>query len=164
MSTTLRTTPVVDFNVRPEPGPLKQTLDVLGSVLGKLTAFASVTLLAEVGGVTLTNAAVSPGTDVPEARTQLNLGDANANSARVVVRGKNSAAGAVTLEVYRVGLATLCSVPVGNNTLATFVGEWTAYQPTGQDEEIGIRVVGDGAFDPVLYRVELQLRTTRWVG
>ena len=48
-----------------------------------------------------------------------------------------------------------------DGTLATFAGDWTVIIPTGSDEDLGVRVVGDGAFDPTFYRIELQMRTLR---
>jgi len=159
---TARTHAVVDLAERVEPGPMRRVMDVLQTVIGKTTAFSSVELLKDLAGYAITNAAATPGTDVPEARTVVHFGDAGVDQVRVVVRGNNSAAGSVVVEVYRItGSATIASVTVTDATLGTFQGDWTVMKPTGEDEEIGLRVVGDGAFDPVLHRVDFQMRTLR---
>lgn len=159
---TARTQSVIDIAERVPPGPLRNVMDSLQRVMGKTVSFSTVEMVKDLAGYQITNAAAAPGTDIPEARTVLNFGDAGIDHVRVVVRGNNSAAGSVTVEVYRItGSATIASVTVTDGTLATFQGEWTVLTPTGEDEEIGLRVVGDGAFDPTLYRVDFQMRTLR---
>ena len=153
---------VVDLAERVEPGPMRRVMDVLQTVIGKTVSFSTLELLKDLAGYAITNAAAAPGTDIPEARTVVHFGDAGIDQVRVVVRGNNSAAGSVIVQVYRVtGSTTIAAVTVTDATLGTFQGDWTVLKPTGEDEEIGLRVVGDGAFDPVLYRVDLQMRTLR---
>jgi len=38
---------------------------------------------------------------------------------------------------------------------------WTVVAPAGGDEQVEIRVIGDGALDPVLYSAHLHLRTVQ---
>lgn len=162
MTTTGRKDPVVNIAERVPPGPMRGVMDTLQSVLGKTVSFSSLELLKDLAGYAITNAAGSPGTDVPEARTVMHFADAGIDQLRVVVRGKNSAAGSVAVQVYRVtGALTLAAVTVTDGTLATFTGTWTTFTPTGADEDIGLRVVGNGTFDPILYRVDVQMRTLR---
>lgn len=159
---TIRSSPVVELAGRVPPGPTRQIMDVLQRVLGKTVSLASVSLVNDLGGVQVTNAATTPGSDVTEARAVVHLADAGIDQLRLVVRGKNSASGAVVVEAYRVsGGETLASVTVTDGSLATFLGDWTTVIPTGEDEEIGLRIVGDGAFDPTVYRVDMQMRTLR---
>lgn len=163
MSITMRTEPVVSFN-HPATGPMRQMVDTLQRVLGKTTSIGEVGFIRDLAGYQIINAAISPGTDIPELRTVINFADAGIDQVRVVVRGKNSAAGSVTVQVYRItGGATIASATVTDGTAVTFQGAWTVLVPTGADEEIGLRVVGDGVFDPTFYRVDLQMRTLRAV-
>lgn len=158
----IRTHAVVNLAERVEPGPLRNIMDVLQRTLGKTVSLSNLELVKDLAGYQIVNAAGAPGTDIPEARTAINFGDAGIDHLRLVVRGNNSAAGSVIVQVYRVtGSTTIAAVTVTNATLGTFQGDWTVLKPTGADEEIGLRVVGDGAFDPTLYRVDLQMRTLR---
>lgn len=142
--------------------PIRDLVRKLAPAFGKTVSLDVLTLLSDMAGYQITNAATAPGTDIAECRTAVDLADAGVDQVRVVVRGKNSAAGSVTVQVYRVtGATTLASVTVTDGTLATFAGDWTVIIPTGLDEDLGVRVVGDGAFDPTFYRIELQMRTLR---
>ena len=159
---TTRTQSVVDLLGVAGDANARKLATRLESVLGKVVSLAPLVLLADVAGVVVTDAAAAPGTDVPEVRSVVNFGDAGIDQVRLVARAKNSAAGSVAVQAYRVtGSTTIASVTVTDGTLATFQGTWTVLRPTGRDEEIGVRVVGDGAFDPTLYRIELQMRTLR---
>jgi len=159
---TVRTTPVVELLDRVPPGPMRNVIDTLQRTLGKTVSLTTLELVKDLAGYQITDAAVSPGTDIPEARTAINFGDAGVDNVRLVVRGNNSAAGTVTVEVYQVTTdVTIASVEVTDAAQATFQGEWTLFTPDGTDEPVGLRVVGDGAFDPTVYRVELQMRTLR---
>lgn len=157
-----RAEPVADFPERVEPGPVRRVVDVLRALFGKVVSFADVLLLQDGAGVTITNAATSPGTAVAGTRLFIHLADTGADQVRLVARAKNSAAGAVTLQLYDVTHSrALCSVTVTGTTETTYAGDYAPTQPTGQEHELELRVIGDGAFDPVLYRVSAQLRTTQ---
>jgi len=158
----LRPDPVVNFGERPEVGPLRRVVDVLQALFGKVSALVDVALLLEVAGHTVTDAAAGAGTAVAVTRTIVNFGDAGIDSVRVVVYGNNSGAGSVTVQVYDVsGSAALCTVTVTGVTPTTYAGSWATIIPTGTDRECEVRVIGDGAVDPVLYTVHLQGRTVQ---
>lgn len=158
----LRSEPVVNFGERPEVGPLRRVVDVLQALFGKVSAFVDVALLLEAAGFTVTNAAGGAGTALAVTRTIVNFGDAGIDNVRVVVYGNNSGAGSVTVQVYDVsGSTALASVSVTGVTPATTAGSWTTIIPTGTDRECEVRVIGNGADDPVLYTVHLQGRTVQ---
>jgi hypothetical protein len=166
---------------RPEPvvklpqritGELGGIGRALEDVLGKTVSFSNITLLREANGFTVTDAAGGAGTALTVTRSKCNFGDAGVDSVRVVVRGKNSGAGSVTVQVYDVtNSAVLCTTVVTGTTEQTATGLWTrlasgitiAGEPavTGEDQEVEVRVVGNAADDPILYAVHLQLRTTQ---
>lgn len=153
---------VVTFDVRPPPGPLKRVVDILQALLGKVTSLAVITLLASEAGYTVTNAAGGAGTALTVTRTTLDLEDAGVDSVRLVVRGQNSGAGSVTVQAYNVTTsAALASVTVTDALEQTADSGWTVVAPAGGDEQVEIRVIGDGAFDPVLYSAHLHLRTVQ---
>lgn len=155
-----RTTAIVTFPQRPADKATQNALDLLQRVLGRLVSFADVALLLEAGGYTATNAAAAPGTALTFTRTKIDFGDAGADQLRLVVRGNNSGVGSVTVQLYDVtGARALCSVIVTGATPTTYDGDWTSFKPRGGEQEIELRVIGDGAFDPVLYAVHLQMRT-----
>lgn len=157
-----RQAPVVEFPVRPPPGPVAELIDSLRHVLGKMVSWSSVALLLEAAGLTITDAAGGAGTALTATRTMVDFGDAGIDSVRVVVRGKNSAAGSVTVQVYDVtNSAVLASAVVTGVAEQTAVGPWTALTPVGEDAEIEVRVVGNAADDPVLYAVQFQTSTTQ---
>lgn len=157
----MRAEPVIAFNERAD-GVLGRVLAKLQRVLGKVVSLTDVCLLLSTGGYTVTNAAAGSGTALTFSRTTLDLADAGVDSARLVVRGQNSAAGDVTVQAYNVTQsAALATATVSGATEQTAEGAWTALTPVGGDEEVEVRVVGDGVFDPVLYAVHLQLRTTQ---
>ncbi len=158
----MREQPVVDFTERPTDPIVRRILDRLQGVLGRLVACADVALLLATGGYTATNAASGAGTALTFTRTAIDVADSGADQARVVVRGKNSAAGTVTVQVYDVTrAAVVCTVAVVDGTEGTFVGAWASLVAVGGDQEFEVQVVGDGVWDPVLYAVHLQLRTLR---
>lgn len=153
---------VIDFAVRPPPGDLKRVVDVLQALLGKVESFADVLLFHDQAGFTVTNAAVSPGTAIGGTRVSVHFADAGTDQVRLVARAKNSAAGSVTLQLYDItNSRALCTLTVTDATETTYTGDYAATQATGGEHELELRVIGDGAFDPVLYRVSCQLRTTQ---
>lgn len=157
-----RAEPVAPIGQRPEPGPLRSFLDLWDAVFGKVVSLVDVLLLYDAAGITVTNAAVSPGTALPDTRVVVNFGDAGADQVRLVARAENSGAGSVTLQLYDVtNSRVLCTLTVTGTTATTYAGEYAATKATGGEHELELRVVGDGAFDPILYRVSAQLRTTQ---
>jgi hypothetical protein len=157
-----RVEPVIQFAERPEPGPVRRIIDVLQTLLGKVESFADVLLFHDAAGLTITNAAGGAGTAVGGTRLFVHFADSGADQVRLVARAKNSAAGSVTLQLYDVtNSRALCTVTVTGTTETTYAGDYVATQPTGSEHELELRVIGDGAFDPILYRVSAQLRTTQ---
>jgi hypothetical protein len=157
-----RAEPVVNFAERPEPGPVRRIVDVLHALFGKVVSFADVLLLYSATGVTVTNAAGGAGTALTHTRLFLHFADAGADQVRLVARAENSTAGSVTLQLYDVTNArALCTVTVTGVAQTTYAGAYAPTQPTGNEHELELRVVGDGAMDPILYRVSAQLRTTQ---
>lgn len=157
-----RTHPVTSFDVGQTLGPLSLVTDILHALFGKVTTLTVVSLLMEYAGVTVTNAASGAGTALTLTRTTIDFADAGVDSVRVIVRGANSAAGSVTVQVYNVTQsAAMATATVTDATEQTAEGDWTVFAPAGGDEEIEARVVGDGAFDPILYSVHLQMRTVQ---
>lgn len=157
-----RAEPVVEFPLRPEPGPLKGALDILTAVLGKMVSIADVLLLANTAGHTVTNAASGAGTALAFTRALLDLADAGVDQVRAVARGNAGAAGTVQVTVHDVtNSVELARVAVTNASDVTVAGTWTAVAEQGGDREIEVRVIGDGALDPVLFRVSLQVRTVQ---
>ena len=155
-----RDAPVVDFTDRPEPGPVRRALDTLKGVLGRMVSLGDVLLLASTAGYTVTDAAAGAGTALGFTRVPIDLADAGVDSVRVVARGNAGAAGTVQVTVYDVTNAVeLARVAVTNGTDVTVAGTWTAVADQGGDREVEVRVIGDGALDPLLFRVSLQLRT-----
>lgn len=151
---------IVEFTERVTDPVLRRVVDRLQDVLGRMVSFANVAMLLSTGGYTVTNAASGAGTALTFTRTSLDPADSGADQARVVVRGKNSGVGSVAVQIFDVtnGVA-VCTVTVTDATEATFVGEWAALIATGTEQELEVRCVGDGAFDPILYAVHLQMRT-----
>ena len=157
-----RKDPVIDFGLRPEPGPLRRVLDILHALFGKVVSLSVAALLLEIGGHTVTNAASGAGTALTKTRTTIDFQDAGVDSVRLIVRGENSASGSVTVQLYNVTTsAAMATATLTNATEQTDEGAWTIFAPNGGDEEIEIRVVGDGAFDPILYAAHLQMRTVQ---
>src|SRR3990172_3234493 len=157
-----RAEPVAPIGERPEPGPLKRLIDLWEGVFGKVVSFADVLLLHDQTGFTVTDAAGGAGTAVGGTRVFVHFGDTGADQVRLVARAKNSAAGSVTLQLFDVTNSRgLCTVTVTGTTETTYAGAYAATLPTGNEHELELRVVGDGAFDPVLYRVSCQVRTTQ---
>lgn len=158
----LRKDPVTNFGERPEVGPLRRVIDVLQALFGKVTALVDVALLLEVAGFTVTNAAAGAGTTLAVTRVSVNFGDAAIDNVRLTVYGNNSGAGSVTVQCYDVtGSVMLCAVTVTGSSPDLAVGDWTTITPTGTDRTIEVRVIGDGAVDPVFYAVHLQGRTVQ---
>lgn len=162
MSATERRVHVVEFASRPPAGDLKTILDTLRAVLGKLEALDDICLLAEATAHIVTNAAVAPGTSLLFTRCKVDFGDAGVDQVRVVVRGNATAAGPVQVTVHDVTNGVeLARAALAGAGAATVAGPWTTITPTGLDHEIEVRVIGDGALDPELSRVSLQLRTLK---
>jgi hypothetical protein len=137
-------------------------MDLLGRLFGKVVSLSAVALLLNEGGFTVTNAAASPGTALTKTRTTLDFADAGVDSVRLLVRGENSAVGSVTVQAYNVTTsAAIATATVTDATEQTADSGWTVLTPNGGDEEIEVRVIGDGAFDPILYAVHLQMRTVQ---
>ena len=159
---TPRQAPVITYPARVPPGSARDAFDKGQVAHAKAVSLDQVPFLLEAAGFTVTNAAVAPGTAITVARTTIDFADAGADNVRVVVRGKNSVAGTVVVQIYDVtNSVVLATVDVVGATEQTAVGVWTRIVPTGSDQECEVRVVGDGAFDPVLYAVHLQLRTVQ---
>ena len=155
-----RIQPVLQFAERPPDSALRRILGLLESVFSREIALLVVPFLANAGGLTVTNAAVAPGSALG-TRTLIDLADAGVDQVRVVLRGNNSTAGSVTVQIYDVTSSmVLCSVVVTGTTVTTYASSWTRYVPVGGDLELEARIVGDGAMDPVLFSVVLQGRTT----
>lgn len=160
MSDTDRTQGVVSFGGSVPPGALKDALTLLTAVLHRITSVSEFALLLDSAGVTFTNAAVSPGSANTTTRDSVDFVDAGIDQVRVVCRGNNSAVGTVEVTVYDVtDTVELGRVQMSGVTPTTYTGAWTNISPTGGDHEIEVRVIGDGAFDPVTYSVRLQGRT-----
>lgn len=150
---------------RPQPvasfgGPLQRVLDVLHALFGKVVSLSDVALLLDTAGVTVTNAASGSGTALTATRAAIDFADAGVDNVRLVVRGQNSAAGDVTVQAYNVSAsAVIASATITGTSEQSAESDWVRLAPAGGDEEVEIRVVGDGAADPVLYSAHLQLRT-----
>ncbi len=158
----MRKEPILDFAARPEPGPLKEVVDVLTRTIGRTVAIGTVPMLTEVGGHVVTDAATTPGTALAFTRTFIDLADAGVDNLRLVVRAKNSVAGSVTVQLYDVtSSVVLCTVVVTGTTETTYAGAWVTVVPGSDDRELELRVVGDGAADPTIYTAQLQMRTTQ---
>ena len=160
---TLRTEPVTTFGPSPPTGPLQVVLDILHAVFGKVVSLAVVTLLLNEGGFAVINAATGLGTALSRTRTTVDFQDAGVDSVRVVVRGENSAASPnVIVEVFNITASLrMAAATLVGTTEQTVESGWVAFAVNGGDEDIEVRVIGDGALDPILYAVHLQLRTTQ---
>jgi hypothetical protein len=160
--TTRRTAPVVDL-ARPGIAPqLRGLIDSLHETIGKVTSLADVVLLVDPAGFPVTDAAASPGTAIGPSRAHVNFADAGADQCRLVVRGHAGATGSVVvLAVDETATVELCRVTLTNGTVQTATGDWTNITPTGSEQEVGLRVFGNGVLDPVIFRASLQLRTLR---
>ncbi len=160
-----RKDPVVDFGLRPEPGPLKSVLDILHALFGKVVSLSVVTLLLEVGGHTVTNAAVSPGTALTRTRTSIDFQDAGVDSVRLVIRAENSALTDLIIQAYDTTTSAViasATIDTTETTEQTVVGAWTVLAPNGGDEEVEVRVISvNGTEDPIIYSAHLQLRTVQ---
>lgn len=157
---TARIQGVVDFTVKSTDLAVRRMQEMLVATLHHITSVADFTLLADTVGVTFTNAAASPGTANTTTRTVVDFVDAGIDQVRVIVRAENSAAGSVTVRVYDVtDSVSLGDVTVTNAVEQTALSEWATITPTGGDHTLEVRCIGDGAFDPIVYRVTLQGRT-----
>lgn len=155
----MRKAPVVHFATRPEPGPVRDALDTLEAVLGKIVSLCDVALVMEAAGYVTAAAAASPGTSVPVTRVPIDFADAGADQVRLVAYAKNSGAGSVTLALYDVtNSTTLATVVVTGVTAATYIGDWVTITPSGVDQVVELRVVGAGE-TPTVYTLHAQLRT-----
>jgi hypothetical protein len=152
-----RAEPVVVFTE-----PLRRVVDVLSALFAKVESLCVVALLLEAAGHTVTNAATGVGTPLTGTRTEVDLEDAGIDSVRLVVRGKNSTAGSVTVQLYnRTQSAAMATVTLTGTSEQTADSGWQSFTPNGGDEEIEIRVIGDGAMDPVLYAAHFHGRTVQ---
>lgn len=134
--------------------------ETLRGVLGKMVSLADILLLASTGGLAFPNAAVAPGSPFLLGRVLVDFADAGVDQVRVCVRGNAGAPGTVQVTVHDVtNNVELGRVAVTNAADSTVAGEWTTIVPTGLDQEIELRVIGDGVLDPVLFRGSLQCRT-----
>ena len=158
----MRSEPVLSFALRPPDGPVRRIMDVLHALFGKVVSLALVALLLEIGGETVTNAASGAGTALTKTRTTVDFQDAGVDSVRLLVRAENSAVGSVTVQLYNVTTsAAIAAATVTDATEQTADSGWTVFTPAGGDEEIEVRVIGDGVLDPILYAVHLQMRTVQ---
>ncbi len=156
---------VADFGQRPPPGPLKGVLDILHALFGKVVSLAIVALLVDATGHTVTNAATGAGTALTKTRTTIDFEDAGVDSVRLVIRAENSALTDLIIQAYNVttsaAIAT-ATITTTETTEQTVVGAWTELAPNGGDEEVEVRVISvNGSEDPILYAVQLQLRTVQ---
>ena len=156
---------VVDFGLRPEPGILRSMMDILHALFGKVVSLSVVTLLLEVGGHTVTNAAVSPGTAITKTRTSIDFQDAGIDSVRLLIRAENSALTDLVIQAYNTTTSAViasATIDTTETTEQTVVGAWTVLAPNGGDEEIEVRVISvNGTEDPILYSVHLHMRTVQ---
>lgn len=161
----MRSEPVTIFGPSPPPGPLKGVLDILHAVFGKVVSLSVVTLLFEAAGHAITNVGTTPGTTVTATRTLIDFQDAGIDSARLVVRAKNSVTNNLTIEAYNATTSAVIATALLDTTQSTeqtVAGSWTFLAPNGGDEDIYVRAYsGTAADDPTLYAVHLQLRTTQ---
>jgi hypothetical protein len=159
----MRKEPILSFSERPQTsGPLRKLLEVFERLIGKVTSLTVVALLLNEAGYTATNAPTTPGTALTTTRTSIDFQDIGVDSVRLLVRGANSAAGSVTVQAYNVTTSTaIATATVTDATEQTADSGWTTFTPNGGDEQVEVRVVGDGAFDPVIYAVHLQMRTVQ---
>lgn len=154
--------PVTDWGIRPESGPVRRILDILQILFGKVVSLATIALLVEIAGHTVTNAAADPGTALTKSRTTVDFSDAGIDSVRIIVRGENSGVGSVTVQAFNVtGAAAIATATLTNASEQTADSGWTVLPILDGDQEIEVRVVGDGAFDPIIYAVHLQMRTVQ---
>ena len=154
-----RSDPIADFG----DGQLRDVLDIMHALFGKVVSLAVVALLLEIDGQTVTNAASGAGTALTRSRTTVDFQDAGVDSVRLIVRGENSASGTVTVQAYNVTTsAAIATATLTNASEQTDEGAWTVLAPNGGDEEIEVRVISaNGTEDPILYSVHLQLRTVQ---
>lgn len=153
---------VLTLSERPEPGPMRRLIDVLERVFAREVSLVDIALLLDYAGFTVSNAASGAGTTLTRSRVAVDFEDAGIDSVRLLVRGENSAVGSVAVQVYNVTQgAVMASAEIVDATEQSAESGWTRFAPAGGDEEVEVRVVGDGAFDPVLYGVRLQGRTTQ---
>lgn len=155
-----RTAPVTELAERPEPGPVSRFFDVFHALFGKVTSLVDVLLLLEPGAYTATNAAGGAGTALGFTEVGLDFGDATVNQVRAVVSGANSGAGSVIVTIHdKTNNVELCRVTVTGAVSGCWIGEWTSFVPTGSDQVIEARVIGNGADDPFFYNIHCQGRT-----
>lgn len=157
-----RAEPVVQFTDRPEPGPLRRTQDVLEALLGKIESLVDVLLLFGQGftAYTVTNAALAPGTSLDFGEVAIDFADAGVDQVRLSVSGANSGAGTVIVTAYdKTNSVELCRVSVIGAASQCWIGEWTTIKPTGKDQVVIARVIGNGADDPYFYNIHIQGRT-----
>lgn len=152
--------PVINFAERPEPGPVRNIQDVLQALLGKVESLVDVLLLAVPTGYTVLNAAVGLGWPIDVSEVALDFADAGVDQVRLSVSGANSGAGTVIVTAYdKTNSVELCRVSVVGAVSQCWIGEWTTIKPTGLDQVVIARVIGDGAMDPIFFNIHLQGRT-----
>lgn len=134
--------------------------DALRMLLGKLTSLTDLCLLSEDAGKLFSNAPAAPGAVHQHGAVWVDFADAGIDQVRVCVRGNAGAAGTVQVTVHdRTNNVELARVALSGAADSTVAGAWTRITPTGEEQEIELRVIGDGALDPVLFRGSLQCRT-----
>ena len=124
-----RKDPVVDFGLRPEPGPLRRVLDILHALFGKVVSLSVVALLLEVAGHTVTNAATGAGTALTTTRTTVDFQDAGVDSVRLVIRAKNSALTDLIIQAYNV--TTSATIATASMDIFSQAKAWPAIKFIG---------------------------------
>lgn len=160
-----RIEPVTDFGQRPPPGALRNVLNILHALFGKVVSLGVVTLLAETAGHAITNVGTTPGTTITSTRTLIDFQDAGVDSVRLIVRAKNSVTNDLTIEAFNATTSLVMATVVidsSQSTEQTVAGAWTVLAPNGGDEDIYVRAYsGTAADDPTFYAVHLQMRTVQ---
>lgn len=155
-----RPSPVYEFTERATDPVTRRIIDMLHALFGKVTSVVDVLLFSEPAAYTVVNAAATPGTSLGFSHVAVDFADAFIDQVRVVVTGANSGAGSVIVTVHDVtNNVELCRVTVTGAVSATWIGAWTTITPTGSDQEIELRCIGNGADDPFFYNAHCQGRT-----
>ncbi len=160
---TARKFPVAEFAVVPgekEPG-LREVLDLLREVIGRVTALVDVLLVFDLTGGAYTGAA-APGTTVDAAGVTLDFDDAKLDTFRIIGAGSSSAGSCFVTAHDTADDRELCRAALPTSD-GLFAGEWTLLPRALRGERsIELRVIGNGVADQLLYNVHLQARTTQF--
>ena len=158
-----RSDPIADFG--DGRGPLRDMLDILHALFGKVVSLSVVALLLETAGHAITNIGTTPGTTITSTRTLIDFQDAGVDSVRLVVRAKNSVTNDLTIEVFNATTSSVIATVVidtSQSTEQTVIGAWTVLAPNGGDEDIYVRAYsGTASDDPTFYAVHLHMRTVQ---